>query len=195
MEDDYELISKEYIQKLKDENLELKEKNSKLEIELKKYKGNSNDNQDINNNKIDSDLTENSNLNNSDIKEIDQNKKQDIFKELNIIRELNEKILSAQLSKSTDLDYKLDQIITSMKSTLESLGVVINEISDVSDLKLNIIIDKISKETIKPLKIEDNMKSFEQKLKDVDLFMQNLRVLLSYVKPTDITIDKPSDKL
>jgi len=183
MDDEYELVSKEYVENLKKENLELKNKLKDLQSSVV----------------IDKNINSNSKKTEDRFSEVifaiqEEAKKERelVLKELENIKELNEKSLTTTLSKSDDLEIRLEKMVDGMKEMVDSLSTIVDEIKTQDSSKYELLAEKISTQINNDLKVDGEVASIAKKLEDIDLFMKNLRVLLSYVKPAKMVMDKKS---
>ena len=202
MDDEYELVPKELIGELREENerlknqvKELRQKNENEDFSKDKKKG-----EDLFKEVI------------FTIQEESKKERKILFEELNKIKELNEKSLTISLSKSDQLELRLEKIVEEMKSMVESLSVVVEEMSSGENSKIEALFNKLNshlneskneneknssyvgEENLDNCDIDEKLSNIENKLEYLELFMNNLKVLLSYVKPTDFSIDKKQDK-
>ncbi|MCA9496197.1 MAG: hypothetical protein KC589_04605 [Nanoarchaeota archaeon] len=169
MEDEeYELILKSELQSLKKENKELKEK-------LKNFK----------------DIDDNSD---KKIKSLSE-KNIDISKEIQYIKDISKQTLDLIIEKNEHLETKFELTIESINEILGEMSKIVDEIPN--EEKLFRIFKRVGDN--RKAENSDNKNTsqdkIETKLEEISLFMKNLRMLLSYVKPRDITIEKPKLKL
>lgn len=183
MDDEYELVSKEYVENLKKENLELKNKLKDLQSSVV----------------IDKNINSNSKKTEDRFSEVifaiqeeAKRERELVLKELENIKELNEKSLTTTLSKSDDLEIRLEKMVDGMKEMVDSLSTIVDEIKTQDSSKYELLAEKISTQINNDLKVDGEVASIAKKLEDIDLFMKNLRVLLSYVKPAKMVMDKKS---
>lgn len=168
MEDDYELISKQHLKALRDEN-------AKLKLELQNgVKEQQNDNSKLISEILDT------------IHEESKKERELIILNLNDIKDLNRTTLDNLLSKTQRLDDRFEKIIETMSGLVASLTELIsNGPKDEENVNIKELIEKITQ-----LESASNV-DIMVKLDEIDSFLKNLRVLLSYVKPNDFVIDKP----
>jgi len=156
MDDEFELVSKDFLKNLKEENKILKEK---LEnININKFETTK---------KIQDKETLNILLK---IKEENTEKNQEIIKLLRNLKELNEKNVTQNLNKTEKLENNISEIIFTMKNLIKSVEGVVENIS----------------ENQKNIENQKNSKNIENKLEEINLFMVNLKKLLSSVKSIEM---------
>ncbi len=170
MEEEYTLISKLELSNLKTEVANLKE-------ELKS-KGSS----------VANDLDFNFDVEglakkiSENIKDNLKNDREYLIKELDVIKNLNKNTLDNILSRNNSLDNQLDSMVSTLSELIENLCSILDLLSK----------DRVDAETVK--KMFDDFANEDryvlEKLEDINLFMQNLRVLLSYVKHDDLRIER-----
>lgn len=173
MDEEYELISKSVIKSLREENKKLKQ-----EIEIQKNKK-----QEIfekNENKTNKILINDIIL---QISSEAKKEKEAIVTILNDIKELNKKTLDNTLTRTEAIDTKLENMIETLKSLVLNLSNIIDELSKDRQKNINEDINELKQ---KPYQIEIN--NIYKKLEDIELFMNNLKILLSQIKPTDMKI-------
>ncbi len=180
MEDEYELVSKSYLKDLKEENSKLKKKLDTLNSERENI--NSNKNKENRFSEIIFTIQEEA-----------KKEREEILNQLNKIKDLNEKTLSSTLNKSELHDNKFEDMINTMKELISTLNDVVVEVSKNNLGEFNQVLTdiKINLENKNKSKSQD-INSISKQLKDIELFMINLRTLLSYVKPNDLTLNKPN---
>ncbi len=158
MEDNYELISKEELNDLRNKLAEFEKK--------KKSSGSLEENKE----------------HTTILKKIDAERKEDtklILQKLDEIKELNKNTLSNVLDRTENLDNKLETVVKHLQELVVLLS---NDITEIQDYK---------KEMREAGMEEIDSERILTKLTDIETFMTNLRVLLSYVKPSDLTVEKP----
>ncbi len=173
MDEQYELISKESLLKLKKENETLKaqlQNNSKKETKQNSKK------QDLFLDEIRNILTQNQ----KDEKEL-------ILKELTQIKEINKTTLSNVLQKTQSLDLRLEDMIETLQGLVSNISELIEKIPSSSFEELE---EKI-KESLSQNNSNLNIEGFNTKLNDIETFMKNLRILLSYLEPKNTVLNKP----
>jgi len=205
-EDEYELVSKSYLKKLKQENIDLKEQLEKLNSNTNSSETSSqinNSKEDDKNIKKDSKSQEKTIIssNNTDINKIIEiiqkeaaKERESIMENLKQIREINERSLNNSLSKTQDMDSKLESMMINIKELITTISDVIDELNAdkksevkniVEDIKNSININ-ITK-TLHPNQPRNTEIAIYNKIKEIEVFMKNLRVVLSYVKqPSDL---------
>lgn len=173
MDEQYELISKESLLKLKKENETLKaqlQNNSKKETKQNSKK------QDLFLDEIRNILTQNQ----KDEKEL-------ILKELTQIKEINKTTLSNVLQKTQSLDLRLEDMIETLQGLVSNISELIEKIPSSSFEELE---EKI-RESLSQNNSNLNIEGFNSKLNDIETFMKNLRILLSYLEPKNTVLNKP----
>ena len=172
MEDLYELVEKDIVKKLRDENLKLKEQVEKQYSELKKV--NSSDNT-----KLISELV-------AAFNEQSKKERASIVQTLNEIKELNRNTLNNVISETQNLENKLDNMVKTLQELIISISELTEEIvkkdsaSEVKNSLNNFLVEfQASKSNV-------NAENIEKKLEDLEKFMNNLKILLIQLKPGDI---------
>jgi len=169
-DESYELVSKSYIE-------ELKEENKKLKKQLNDKTGGSKE-------KIPQIQT---------ILEETKKERDEIKKYLNDIKELNQKTLNSTLSKSASIENKFEDMVSTLKDLILNLNEMISTFPNENDY-VKEIITELQKNKINlgysSNNLNGNSDDVIKKLVDIELFLNNLRVLLSYVKPNDLIVDK-----
>lgn len=167
MEEQYELISKQAL-------LELKEENKKLKEQLKNEKNLSS--------KEKNEFQEQFLI---DIKNMLEKKhdeeKKELFEELSQIKELNKTTLDNVLKKTQNLDLRLEDMIETLQGLVSTMSEVIDNTHHISEEEQN------SNTTV----FENEIAKVVIKLEDIETFMKNLRILLSYLEPSKVTLNKP----
>lgn len=171
-DDDYQLVPKNAIQDLKDENKKLKE-----EIQALKEQGPTNSNIDISEHL--SELT-------SIIQEENKKERELVMHNLNEIKELNKSTLDNLLERTESLDDRLESMVGTISELINTSKELINEISSNNNHSDE---DPVLAQIKQMLFSMNNMNEMEsnnihQKLEDIEIFMKNLKTLLSYVKPS-----------
>jgi exonuclease VII large subunit len=165
MEDDFELISKQHLKDLRDEN-------KRLKAEL------ANAPKQVDNSKLISDILE-------AIHEESKKERELIIHNLNDIKDLNKTTLDNLLINTQNLENKFEKVIETMSSLVSSLSEMLENNFEGEKEEIRELINKLM--NFEPKNNLDIM----IKLDEIDSFMKNLRVLLSYVKPSDYVVDKP----
>ncbi|MFW6285878.1 MAG: hypothetical protein ACOC16_01780 [Nanoarchaeota archaeon] len=180
MEDDYELISKQHIQDLRAENKKLKE-----ELSLKDNLANNDSIKDL--------ILE---LTNS-IHGESQKERELILENLNEIKDLNKSTLDNLLENTQQLDSRLESTVNTISGLVSNLITLIDSLNDIKEHEEAVKKEETSNKShninFKDI-LEDNSQKNEyiiEKLLEIDVFIKNLRVLLSYIKPSNVTIEKP----
>ena len=185
MEDDYELVSKRFVTQLKEEN-------AKLKSQIDNIPENSSSPQD--NSSLVQQIVE-------ILHEESQKERELILENLGELKDLNKSTLDNVLTKTQQLDERLEGMVDTIEGLVEHLS---NLVESVSHFKGNFNVDSINEKLTKlsenpsiPAKmpvLPDNFNDSEiiTKLNEISIFMENLRILLSYVKPADLSMDKPS---
>lgn len=185
MDDDYELVSKEILNNLREENKNLKKKLEEKSCE-----------------KIEFDSTK---LIDKVVLAIDEKSKKEtleIKKNLDEIKEINKNTLDNLIQQTSNLDKRLEDMISTINDLVKSLLEIItkNKEEHISENELKL--DEKEKISIKTLSEKiDYFESLSKqnlafnsqiqiKLDEINLFMKNLRILLSYVKPNNLKIEK-----
>ncbi len=178
MDDDYELFSKRSIVELKEENKRLK-----LEATTKPTKIEFNDNEIVS--KITAALNEEGKI-----------ERDLITKSLNELKELNKSTLDNLITKTQELDDRLEGMIGSMAGLVETLKDIVDHSNENNNPQLELDLKEIkaSIDVINSRSELEGTGNINMKLEEIDSFMKNLRVLLSYVKPNDLKIEKPTNK-
>lgn len=162
MDDDYELVPKDLVNELKEENRKLKEELGRRDEAIRTLK--------------------------SEPKKTDEQGKKErdeILAHLKEIKELNKSTLNNILSKDNEVENKISNLIDALNTLNHSLKELIEEVGKGSkdDEKIKELIERIDMQSLNFDKIDKNMD-------DMNAFLNNLKVLLSYVRPNDLTIEK-----
>jgi hypothetical protein len=170
MDEQYELISKQSLSDLKEENKKLKEQLKNQNTTTKQEK-NSFQEQFL-----------------VDIKEMLAKKhdeeKRELFTQLSEIKELNKTTLNNVLQKTQGLDLRLEDMIDTLKKLVSTMSEVIHETKGEEEDTL------FEKEDVNSI-YETEVAKIAIKLEDIETFMKNLRILLSYLEPTKVSLNKP----
>jgi len=165
MDDDFILVSKNEITTLRKENEELKKKikekpepvvSQKQDIDIDDFVG-----------KLVQVLHEES-----------QKERELIIENLNEIKDLNRSTLDNLLTKTEKLDGQLEEMVDSISGLVDNLANIANKFSKTQNFD-----DLIKKIRDSPAQVSPEV---IDKLDEIDVFMKNLRILLSYVKPNDL---------
>ncbi|MEC8221065.1 MAG: hypothetical protein VX028_03240 [Nanoarchaeota archaeon] len=172
MEEQYELISKQTL-------LELREENKKLKEQLKNEKQ-----------LTTTDKNEFQKQFLIDIKEMLEQKheeeKKELFNELREIKEINKSTLDNVLQKTQNLDIRLEDMIETLQGLVSTMTELIEHNNEEKED------DLFKEEPIQGSEIfENEIAKVTVKLEDIETFMKNLRVLLSYLEPSRVTLNKP----
>lgn len=183
MDEQYELISKSKIQEYKNEIAQLKEKlqkNSKKEVK-----------------------SENKNENSLMFKEVitqiqkeSAQEREIVLNQLEDIKDLNKKTLDNILSQNEQLTQKFENLLDTLRHLTSTLTEVVDELPSENTSQISTLLDeiKLSMKNTNHNNNEDRLSNSDPevlaKLDDIETFMKNLRILLSYVKPNDIKIEK-----
>lgn len=178
MEDQYELISKETLQQLREENQRLKNELAQKQQQPQE------ESQSID---IEGSLKEL-------FSQFEENQKKILSDEFEQVKELNKSTLNNVLSTSQNLNDKFSGIIETMQQLVENLSRVLEEVSKNS----NSGTDFESKFEELKKKLDENKNSSQNesqeeivaRLAEIETFMENLKVLLSQIKPSDMSISK-----
>lgn len=204
MDDDYELISKEELTRLRDENNRLR----------KGYGGNedSNDEKDYRGAKSNSKSSSSQSKSSSNdvdsivsqVVEVMQNEskkeREALMESLNEIKDLNKSTLDNLLEKTRKLDERLEGMVNTTSKLVENLSNLINELIEFKENKGDNNFEDIKNAILElEYKIDSHGNNSSnsvaddgivEKLSEIEIFMKNLRTLLSYVKPSDMVLDK-----
>lgn len=173
MDEDFELISKEVIKKIREENRKLKTKlGETTKISGKKSKK-----------ETTKALT--------DIKKlIDEEAKKEralILENLSEIKEINQKTLESVIKRTENLDNRLEEMIGTIGNLVDSLKDVIEEVSGKdATSKIDEILDEIKEAKAEPGPTE-KIDEIKTKLQEIETFMNNLKLLLAQIKPGDMS--------
>ena len=170
MDDDYVLVSKDEVSKLKAEIVQLKK-------ELKEKPDASVEPQ-IDVNELVSNLVQ-------VLHEESQRERELILQNLNEIKDINKSTLDNLLTNTQKLDGQLEEMIDTISGLVENLSTIVTKFSKDKEFNVDELIKKIKENS--NVEIDEKLL---QKLDEIDVFMKNLRILLSYVKPNDLKIEK-----
>lgn len=167
MDDDYELVPKDLLSELKEENKKLKEELSKHE---KHY--------------------ESTKLLTPIVRAIqDEGKKERelILNHLREIKDLNKSTLTNIINKNDSLDNRLESLMGALDSLVDSLKEITAEIGDMGTEHSKQATQELA-ESLERVISDSGIYNVEEKLKEIEDFMTNLKVLLSQVKPDNMRI-------
>lgn len=174
MDDEFELVSKAELTKLR-------ENNSKPQLAETKNKTN-NKTTEIQTQQISKDILEQFR---TIIKEENKVEKEQLIQDLTHLKDLNKTTLSSVLERTDKLDTRIETLVNAIS---ELVGTVKELVEDNSEPQNNTAHKEIITE-IKNLKINDNSQDeIKQKLEQIDEFMNNLKILLSQIKPTQMSM-------
>jgi len=187
MEDEFELISKSELKKLR-ENISTYKKNENLKpkqnITPKTSEQNPNSNIQKQN------ITLDNNTINQIIKAIQKENntdKQLILKELTHIKDLNKTTLSNLLDKTSKLDTRIGNLVDTISELVKTITDLIETNSNNSPNKeLHELLDKITTMNIQNTPNNQNNKEILTKITEIEKFMNNLKILLGQIKPSNI---------
>jgi len=192
MDEEYILVSKEAIKKYKEEISNLKKQ---LNQKPQNKEG------DISNNSVDLGDVSNSlsvDVSNNVVTLIKREfalENDKIIKHLEDIKELNKSTLDNLLTNTKQLDDRLENMIDTISELVNTLSKTIDSFTTSNEFDLKMLASKIDKIPLVQSQI-DNFQGggasleVKDKLQEILMFMKNLRVLLSYVKPSDMVINK-----
>lgn len=177
MDEQYELVSKSTLKELKDENERLKkelaqkpkeqivqpQKNPEIEKTIKNL-----------------------------FSEFEEKQQKVLNKEFEEIKELNKSTLNNVLSNSQNLNTKLSGIIETMQHLVENLSTLLEEVTNNSTDNLEDQFKQLKKDLLAGKTSEDSTYHEEilTRLTEIETFMENLKVLLSQVKPADMSMNR-----
>ena len=167
MDDDYELVPKNLLQELKEENKKLKEQLDRRE----EHKENTNI----------SAITKS-------IQEESKKEREIILQNLKEIKEINKSTLNNVVTKTSELDHKLESLVGTLNGLIGSLGDILEEFKDHAGGNNSEIMDQLNKK-LEELSMTNNYDSIDVKLKEIESFMNNLKLLLAQIKPSDMRIN------
>lgn len=173
MDDEYELISKSFIKSLRDENKKLKQE---LEIQKNKKQEIVEKNENETNKILINDII-------LQISSEAKKEKEAIVTILNDIKELNKKTLDNTLTRTEAIDTKLESMIGTLKSLVSTLSTVVEELPKDKEKNISESLNEL-KQNSSQVEINNIYKKLEQ----IEFFMNNLKILLSQIKPTDMKI-------
>ncbi len=177
MDESYELVSKEELEKLREENQSLKEKIEKNSTKIQKQ-----------------DFSEIIEIIKQTLKETSINELNLINENLTHIKDLNKQTLSNIIDKNQAIDSRLENMINTLKDLVSYLSEALNEI----DKGKKDFIENNSKqnnsENLQITQISDlnpfdnvNTELIMEKLEEIEEFMNNLKFLLSQIKPNNFS--------
>ena len=176
MDDEYTLVSKEKLENLREENKELKEKNS--DNISKEALRNRREDSDFINKII---LT----ISNESKKERDL-----IIQELSDIKELNKTTLNNVLHRTDKLDTRISEMIETLSDLAKSLSDLIDDLQVKNrefgnSIEMKHLLEELNGRISK---MESGLDSKELvvKIEEIEVFMSNLKILLSQIKPNDM---------
>lgn len=180
-EDSFELVPKNTIKKLKDENSELKQQ---LEIYKTKVEATSNQKvPEVDYDKIISDIIKT-------LHEESQKERELILDHLTEIKDLNKTTLNNLLDKTEKLDTRLESMINTLSDLIQASREIISEVSNSDNQEIKEVLEKLVEVNSEEKESIEDFEKIKEKIDDIEKFMNNLSILLSYVKPADFTMDK-----
>lgn len=182
MEEQYELISKTHLQEYKDEITRLKK-----ELENSKNEKKINSGKEENTLKFKEIVTQ--------IQNESKKERELIVSQLEDIKDLNKKTLDNILNQNQNLTSKLENLVSTLKHLTSTLSEVIEELPSNNTIEISSLLDELklnlkNNQTQQIHSKEDYSLELLAKLEDIETFMKNLRILLSYVRPNDLKIEK-----
>lgn len=180
MDDHYELVSKDELKKLRDENKKLKEElENKILLTSKTIEA-------PNNRTLLNELR-------FILVEHSKREQQILVEQLTTIKNFNAENLNSLIEKTTSLDNRLETMVENLKSLLGDFSKLIEEVSHgKTEENEKLIENLVSKLPTNQNQHSDIDYAVMKKLEDIERFLTNLRILLSYVKPNSLTLEKPS---
>ncbi len=180
MDELYELVEKDYVNNLALENTKLKEQVQKQFNELKNLHTNSNS-------KLIAEIIDVFN-------EQSKKEREFIIVGLNEIKEINKSTLDNVIVKTQNLDVRLEDMIKTIQELIMSVSELTEELKKKDDNVKNLLED-FSK-TIQNKNQDNNMTNdiIKKKLTDIEKFLNNLKNLLSQIRPADLTINENNFK-
>jgi DNA primase catalytic subunit len=174
MDDSYELISKQHLKKLKEENANLKQELDNLKLKLLNNKEN---NKPVT---LDKEVL-------YEIEQISKKERETIISYLEQIKELNEKNLDRTLTRTEILDKKLESLAETMKDLVINLEEVIKEVPSQRQEEIDLL--KELKTNIIKFHSDPEIAQIQAKLLQIEDFMTKLKILLSQIKPGDMRLN------
>lgn len=170
MDDDFELVPKDTISKLKTENDELKKR---LETRQEGSK------QDAI--KVSDDL----------IKQIQiqsEKERAELMNHLVEIKELSKNTLNNVVGKAKETDERLSNMMSIMNELIRALSDIIDEVQDVKSNGPT----KVSQNNGSLFETDNSVKFqiIQNKLEEIEEFMSNLKILLGQIRPSDMKLEK-----
>lgn len=107
------------------------------------------------------------------------------LKELAQIKDLNKSTLSNVLERTDKLDLRIENLVVAIADLVGSVKDLIDD--STKGTNLSVVVDKIE-----GLSAKMDCKDVFKKLDSVEEFMSNLKILLSQIKPSDLKIDSES---
>ena len=176
MDDEFTLVSKDKLESLREENKELKEKNS--DNVSKEVLRNRKEDSDFINKII---LT----ISNESKKERDL-----IIQELSEIKELNRTTLNNVLHRTDKLDTRISEMIETLSDLTKSLSDLIDDLliknrEFGNSIEMKHLLKELNTRTSK-IELNSNSRELIMKIEEIEIFMSNLKMLLSQIKPNDM---------
>ncbi len=176
MDDEYTLVSKEKLESLREENKELQEKNSdNVSKEV------------LRNHREDSDFIDKIilTISNESKKERDL-----IIQELSEIKDLNKTTLNNVLHRTDKLDTKISEMIETFSDLTRSLSALIDDLQVKNNefgnsIEMKYLLEELNSRTSK-IELNSNSRELIMKIEKIEIFMNNLKLLLSQIKPSDM---------
>jgi hypothetical protein len=108
--------------------------------------------------------------------------KETLIQDLTHLKDLNKTTLSSVLERTDKLDTRIETLVGAISELVGTVKELVEDNTDGKDNK-EIITE------IKNLKLNDNSHDeIKEKLKEIDEFMKNLKLLLSQIKPTNMSM-------
>ncbi|NQZ85271.1 MAG: hypothetical protein HRU03_06135 [Nanoarchaeales archaeon] len=119
------------------------------------------------------------------IREENKIEKEQIISDLSNIKDLGKSTLSSVLEKTDKLDTRIETLVNAISELVGTVKDLVEEHpKDVQDNTA--IINEIK--NLKTNSSENSHKEIKQKLEEIDEFMKNLKILLSQIKPSNMSM-------
>jgi hypothetical protein len=113
--------------------------------------------------------------------------KEKLIQDLTHLKDLNKTTLSSVLERTDKLDTRIETLVGAISELVGTVKELIEDNTDGKDKKDD---NKEIITEIKNLKLNDNSHDeIKQKLEEIDEFMKNLKLLLSQIKPTQMSMN------
>lgn len=184
MDDEFELVSKAELKKLRENNSKDNANNSKNNENKLKDSNNTSESKNQEKTQISKEVLEQFR---EIIKQEQKLDRENLIQDLTHLKDLNKTTLSSVLERTDKLDTRIETLVNAISDLVKTVHELVEENSKETQVDNSEIISKI--ESLKTnSKSEQSHKQIETKLEEIDEFMKNLKLLLSQIKPSDMNM-------